>query len=1078
MSTALRMRSLFVLLLVSFCTSYAALAQMETSTLSGVIQDPNGRVVPDVEVITTRIETGTVTTTKTNGAGIYFFTGLMPGHYHLTIRKPGFKEIAIKELQLNVQDKLEQNFALEIGSVSETVTVEAGALVMNTTDATVSTVVDRQFAENLPMNGRSFQTLIELTPGVVITPSNSSDGGQFSVNGQRAASNYWMVDGVSANIGAAPGLSPGNGTGGTLGSFSVLGGTNSLVSVDAMQEFRIQTSTFAPEFGRTPGGQISIVTRSGTNRFHGTAFEYFRNDVLDANDWFNGYTNPPLPKAKERQNDFGGTLSGPILKDRTFFFFSYEGLRLRLPQTALTTVPCDSSCTTFGDLRTMATAGMQPFLNAYPLPNGPEAFDTAGNPTGAAEFNASYSNPATLDAYSIRIDHKLTEKLSLFGRYSNSPSQIVQRGASALSVLSTSRIATQTATVGATWAVSSATTNDFRFNYSKTDPSAHFSLDNFGGATPLASLPFPSGYTSRNASFSLSIGSLKHGSLAVGQNGQNPLRQFNIVENLSMQKRSHSLKFGADFRRLSPSLVPPAYEQSIIFFNAPSTQNGDLAFGVIGSVGDPTVLFHNLGLFAQDTWRIAPRLSLTYGLRWDLDFTPSLLNGLSIPAVTGYNLNDFSQLAVAPAGTSPFKTTYGNVAPRIGLAYQLTQNQDWSRVVRAGFGVFYDLVSSETGNLVSAISASAPLGAQKFVVGPVFGGSSTLPLTSQEMAPPPVPPNASISQSLYAFNPNLVLPYTLEWNVAFEQGLGKQQTVTTSYVGASGRRLLQTSNVSAPPTNPSVHARFVDNTASSTYNSLQIQFQRRLLGGLQALTSYTWSHSIDDGSAASNQVTSNAGTPGSNQANRGPSDFDTRHTFSAGVTYDIPSPRGNALANTILRGWSIENFILAHSAPPVDISDANFFGFNGVNVEIRPDLVPGQPLYLRGPQYPGGIAFNPAAFADPPIDPNTGFTVLRQGNVPRNFLRGFGAAQWDFAVHRVFSIRESLKLQFRAEFFNVLNHPNFAPPSGAFGQGGFGLSSQMLGPSLNQSNLGGGALSPLYQIGGPRSIQFALKLSF
>src|SRR4029077_8493531 len=229
------------------------------------------------------------------------------------------------DIVLNVQDALAINFTLPIGAASEVVTVVGGAPLINTQDGGVSTVVDRQFAEQLPLNGRSFQTLIELTPGVVPTASNFHDNGQFSVNGQRASSNYWAVDGVSANIGigASSTAYPGNGLSGALGSFSAMGGTNSLVSVDALQEFRIQTSTYAPEFGRTPGGQISIVTRSGTNQFHGTAFDYLRNDVLDASDWFNGYINtPPLPKAKERQNDFGGTLSGPIVKDRMFFFFS------------------------------------------------------------------------------------------------------------------------------------------------------------------------------------------------------------------------------------------------------------------------------------------------------------------------------------------------------------------------------------------------------------------------------------------------------------------------------------------------------------------------------------------------------------------------------------------------------------------------------------------------------------------------------------------------------------------------------------------------------------------------------------
>jgi len=254
-----------------------------------------------------------------------------------------------------------------------------------------------------------------------LPPSTNTDNGQFSVNGQRGESNYWMVDGVSANIGISSDKVAGNTFGGALGSFSVLGGTNSLVSVDALEEFRIQTSTYAPEFGRSPGGQISILTRSGTNQWHGTLFDYLRNDVLDANDWFGN--SKGLPKPKERQNDFGDTFSGPILKDKTFFFFSYEGLRLRLPQATLTTVPCDSTCAVFGNARAMAVAAMEPYLNAFPLPNGPEIFTpcTPGvngcpasgeQPTGTGQFNASYSNPATLDAYSLRIDHRLNDKVS------------------------------------------------------------------------------------------------------------------------------------------------------------------------------------------------------------------------------------------------------------------------------------------------------------------------------------------------------------------------------------------------------------------------------------------------------------------------------------------------------------------------------------------------------------------------------------------------------------------------------------------------------------------------------------------
>ncbi len=1082
MSTALLRRALRCFLsplrlrctlLLLFCalspiTCPLSFAQMETATLSGVVSDPKGAVVPDVDVTATRIETGTVLTTKTNGAGIYFFTSLMPGHYHLTVRKPGFKEIAIRQIELHVQDKLERNFSLEIGSVSESVTVTGEIPLLNTQDAAVSTVVDRQFAENLPLNGRSFQTLIQLTPGVVLTANNGVDTGQFSANGQRASSNYWMVDGVSANTGISAFGTAGNGLGGSLGSHSVFGGTNSLVSVDALEEFRIHTSTFAPEFGRTPGAQISILTRSGTNTFHGTVFDYLRNDVLDANDWF--ANSAGLPKPQERQNDFGGTFSGPILKDRTFFFFSYEGLRLRLPQTRLTNVPGLTA-------RQNAVPAIQPFLNAYPLPNGPD--DTA---TGIAQFNKSFSDPATLDAYSLRIDHKLNDKLSLFGRYSYSPSEIEQRGfsGSALSIVEPTQIRTKTGTIALTWSISRSTVNDFRFNYSSTESSSFNISDNFGGAVPLTSLPFPSGFSTENAAFGveiLSLGFAGGRGVSVGKNARNFQRQINIVDSVSLLTGSHGLKFGIDFRRLSPQVGIFEYGQAGFFFSVAQAQTGNAFQARLFSSRVPTLLFRNLGMFAQDTWRISPRLTLTYGLRWDFDFAPASISGPSIGAVTGFNLNDLSNLALAPPGTRPYKTTYGNFAPRIGLAYQLSRSQEWQTVLRGGFGIFYDLATAEAHNSVSLVFY--PFGALKFV----FGGTA-FPLTSGAGAPPPIIPPGSGSGIVFAFDPNLQLPYTLQWNVALEQALGKQQSITGTYIGSVGRRLIQTAFILSPNANFE-GAQLVTNEATSDYNALQLQFRRRLSHGLQALASYTWSHSIDTASAGSNFNSSNALLPGMNaNANRGPSDFDVRHAFSVGITYDIPAPKVNAFTNAILRGWSLHSVLQARSAPPVDTSDVLFSGFsNGAQANVRPDLVPGMPLYLFGSQFPGGKAFNPDAFTDPPFDPNTG-NPLRQGNAPRNFLRGFAATQWDFAVHRDFPIHESVKLQFRAEMFNVLNHPNFGPPSGAFispqfgGPAGFGLSTQLLGQSLSGGNLGAGAFSPLYQIGGPRSIQLALKLIF
>ena len=1080
-------KSCFLLLLLSLAVG-SAFAQLESATVSGQVVDPSGLNITGALVKLVDIDHNTTTGTHTNPSGLYTFPSVRPSRYRMEVTVAGFKVVNVTGLTVNVQDHLEQNFKLAVGSVSESVTVEGGAPVIDTESATVSTVVDRNFAENLPMNGRSFQTLIQLTPGVVLTVSNANDSGQFSVNGQRASSNYWMVDGVSANIGVSSGNNPGNGLAGALGSFSAAGGTNSLVSVDAMQEFRIQTSTYAPEFGRTPGGQISIVTRSGTNQFHGSLFDYFRNDALDASDWFNGYTNiPPLPKAQERQNDFGGTLSGPVLKDRTFFFFSYEGLRLRLPQTTLTTVPDLSA-------RQNAMPAIQPYLNAFPLPNGPEVPSVPG----AAEFNLSYSNPASLDAYSLRIDHKMRDNLTIFGRYNYSPSESDVRGAvgGALSMVQPSRITTQTGTIGSDWMISPTITNDLRFNYSRTNAASSYQLDNFGGAVPLTFLPFPAGFNSQNASFSFFIVPLTGNQFRLGANTHNLQRQINFVDNLAVQKGSHSLKVGIDFRRLSPLIAPPAYAQGPAFLDVPSAETGSSFFGQVVSSAAATLLFHNLGVFAQDTWHLSPRLSLTYGLRWDVDFAPSSLDGPSIPAVTGYSLTDFSRLAMAPAGTVPFKTTYGNVAPRLGLAYQVRQKEGWGTVLRGGWGIFYDLASSEAGSAISA--GNPPFAASNFFFGDTF------PFDPALTAAVPIPSTGSIS-ALYVFNPNLKLPYTLEWNVAVEQSLGKQQTVSASYIGAAGRRLLQTTAVAAaPPTNPNVGtvngARFIDNTASSDYDALQIQFQRRLSHGVQALVSYSWAHSIDTGSAGSTFYGSNAGSGATSNANRGPSDFDVRRTFSAGLTYNMPVPRVNAFTDAILHGWSLQSIVQARSAPPVDVSDFHFFFLdNGLLADVRPDLVPGQPLYLNGaqcaatlvqplvptgqpvPPCPGGMGLNPAAFTDPPVNPST-LVPLRNGDLGRNALRGFGAVQWDLAVHRDFSLHESLKLQFRAEMFNVLNHPNFGQPNSQWGTGGFGVSSQVLAQYLNgggiASNIGGGAFSPLYQIGGPRSIQLAIKFQF
>jgi len=335
---------------------FAAAQGTPAGTIYGYVLDPDQRPIPGVRITIEDPNTAATRTTSTNQQGVYSVPALRPGPYNLTTEANGFATIHQNGVVLEADQQARLDFTLKVGSTTETITVEGSAPLLNTSDATVSTLIGNQFVTNMPLNGRSFSTLINITPGVVLPQTTFYDQGQFSVNGQRPDANYFTVDGVSANIGTSA-TSLWQGGAGQLPATDAFGGMSNLASLDALQEFRIQTSSFAPEYGRTPGGQVSVVTKSGTNEFHGTAFEYFRNDALDANNWF--ADNQGLKKPELRQNDFGGVLGGPILKDKLFFFASYEGLRVRQPQVANTYEP------TIATIQS-APSATQPLLNAFP----------------------------------------------------------------------------------------------------------------------------------------------------------------------------------------------------------------------------------------------------------------------------------------------------------------------------------------------------------------------------------------------------------------------------------------------------------------------------------------------------------------------------------------------------------------------------------------------------------------------------------------------------------------------------------------------------------------------------------------
>lgn len=1054
-STRVRRRSfifacfLVVLLLAGQAFDPAsALAQGETASVSGRVTDQTNAVIPGVTVAITDVDTGVTYTTKTNAAGFYSFPSVPPGHYFMHVSKLQFRTVSVKDIVLTVQENLSRNFALQIGSSAESITVRGGTSLVDTTNAAVSTVIDRNFIQNMPLNGRSFQTLITLTPGVVLTSTSSTfNQGQFSVNGQRADANDFTIDGVSANFGVVANLSTTQSLGGAIPALSAQGGTNGLLPVDALKEFRVQTSTFAPEYGSMPGGHISMVTRSGTDRFHGTAFEYLRNNVLDANNWFADAQD--LPKPKERQNDFGGVFGGPIIRDRAYFFFSYEGLRLRQPQAEVSAVPDLAA-------RQSASAELKPFLDAFPMPNGPEL----GN--GFAQSAAGFSNSSTLDSYSLRIDYRINSRMSLFGRYGYSPSESIARGGTVASVKTKVPVDTQMMTIGLTQAVTPTIANDLRVNYSNQRATSGYILDNFGGAAPPPdNLLFPSGFSSSNAMFSFGTFTSAWNK---GSNTVNEQRQVEFVDNLSVLAGVHQLKFGVDYRWLSPFVEAAPYRQFDLWSGGITGPNGVLSspatVAVIGSAMPVTMLSRNFSLYGQDTWQVTPRLTMTYGLRWDVNPALKGKHSASDPfGVTGVSRP--ATLALAPQGKPLYRTTYGNVAPRLGVAYEFRKTPRWETVFRAGGGVFYDLGSGSLGTYSSA---------WPFLNSEVLF-NVPFPLTPQEATPPafnPVPPTMGY---FYTSIPNLKLPRTYEWNLAFEQSLGPAQALTVSYVGAIGRDLLRAPRVITPNAQFQGAVILTNNSGRSDYQALQIQFQRRLSHGLGALVSYTFSHSIDNGSIDSDDFQSTTSPlyyPNGVALDWGNSNFDVRHSVTGGITYALPAPRSRGLVRGILGGWSADTFLTARSALPLTVG-GSYLSMANYGYLTRPDVVPGTPPYLYGSQYPGGKALNPAAFVAPP----TG----QQGNLGRNSLRGFGLWQVDFAMQKSFHLTERVGLAFRAEFFNLFNHPNFANPDSTIGDPLFGQSIQTLASGLG-SAYGGLGLSSLYQVGGPRSGQLSLQLQF
>jgi hypothetical protein len=1016
-----------VLLLLLGALLSAALPAEPLAQVTGVVLDSSGAVLLHAAVTVINEDTGIRRGAQSSDDGTYAIASLPPGIYKITFRKDGFRTVARLNVNLLPAENARIDATMQVGSTRQVVTINDGPTLMNSENASVGLLVERDMIDELPLNGRGVLSLLDLAPGVVATPATGGEAGQFSANGQRANTNYFTVDGVSANTSVSGGSLPAQFAGGALPAMTAFGSLQNLVSTDALQEARIQTSSFAPEFGRMAGAHVGLSTRSGSNELHGSVSYSLRNEKLDANDWFSNLHG--LAKAPLRLNQWGGSLGGPLRRDRTFFFASYEGLRLAQPFTWLSVVPSDGA-------RESAPPALRPFLNAFPKANSTDFG------AGLAQFIGGASRPARLDTGSLRIDHALTPRTSLFARYNQAPSST----AFGYSQVDESQYRAVSFTAGATSMVRSGWNNDFRLNVSRGSVASNWIATNAGGAVPLNfQRVFPGSFPNADVLYGFGIANV--GEILAGAGGTGRQGQWNAVETLAINRGVHAVRLGADYDQLTPER-----DRLSVSLAGRYQDIGDILAGRPMEVVDSqsqraSSSIRTLSLFLQDTWRILPRLTLTYGTRWELTpapaYGPASAAGPALPVgplppPPGFS-TPISSMPGSPSVTASsgkiWATRYTQFAPRVGAAYLLSPHS----VLRAGWGIFYDLSFSVATDPING----APFNRWEF-----------------NAATPTAPVPVASTVPSYGFAPDLRLPYSREWNVTYEQALTTSDVVSLAYVGSSGHDLLRREGTLGAGT-VTAQQIVATNHGASSYNGLELQYRRRLARGLQGLVSYTWSHSLDNASWDSGLYLVQPGITASRDW--ASSAFDVRRSFNAALSFDLPR-----LGHALLRDWSMEGILRVRSGFPIDVLvDENVLGLGFDNV-TRPDLARGVPVWIEDGSAPGGRRLNPAAFTTP---------AGQQGNLGRNAVTGFGLAELDLAVRREFKLSKESVLQLRFEGFNALNHPALADPVPFLNSPVFGQSTSMLNFMLGSGSPHSG-LTPAFQIGGPRSLQMSLRFRF
>jgi hypothetical protein len=1012
---------LVALLLLCWISLTPARAQ-RYAELVGQILDPSESGINGAVVTVIDEDTGFRRQALSEAGGMYAVGSLAPGSYKITVRKEGFGTVVQFGVKLTGAAPIRLDFRLPVSPFPDSITVVGTAPSLERQDASTGGQFDIDDLAHLPLNARGMLTLLELIPGTSVVPATRGDAGQFSTNGMRANTNYFTVDGVSANVGVSAGGLPAQSSGGALPALSAFGSLDSLISTEAMEEFRAQTSTTVAEFGRMPGASIAVSSRAGSDQFHGATSLRWRNTALAANDWFanrQGDGRAPL-----HYEDVAQSLGGPVKRHRTFFFLSFEHIALNEPYVWEQPVPSVN-------IRGVLLPTVQPLVNLFPLPNGPLL-----GASGYADWLGQIDRPASLTSGSARIDQALTPRITLFGRYSDSPSAN-EFGTPEVNHL---HLRSQSLTLGVNARLSARSVLDFRVNESQSTANSVWT-ESTSSATPSCTLqPLLSAILKDNAlscDFLLRFTINGVGQVVTGNEGERRQRQFQTVQTATLERGHHALKFGVDYRRMLAIRRDAANSYGLTASSVLQLNNPTNWWLASLAAADESVAVQELSLWAQDTWQVNSRLTVAAGLRWEFSPPPPLSAPQSF-------LNYTTGVLTLEPNKELWPLTYGNFAPRLGMAYRL--DKDGRTVLRAGAGLYYD--------------SSVSLATDVINQGPLNGANlSTLGSNS-----------AFVGNITYGFAPNLQLPRVIQWNVSLEHGFGSHDVVSLGYIGSTASHLLRTDM--SDTANLNSYVVLTTNLAGSDYDAMQFQYRRHVAAGLDATASYAWSHSLDNDSSDAFLLWSGEGaSPAGDHAS---SDFDVRQSLTTALSYTFPARAAHNPMGRLLGGWGIETILHARTGFPITVLDSEDVTGLGLANAFRPDWVYGQPLWIADSSAPGGKTLNPAAFAAVPAPLGA---VGAQGTLGRNVPTGFGMWQLDLALKREFHIRERFGIELRLDAFNALNHPNFGDPVKFLDSPLFGRSTSLLNMELGTGSPGSG-LAPALQTGGPREVQVAIRFHF